>query len=184
MGFPKKLPALPWYQPSAIRSSWSLSSGKVLSSSWHAPPSTPPSGLSSALSAPYDPQRKCAAFRESSARERGGEFSWDAVPYEAEQSPHLWLPSSIRGLRWQVRSGGRASVRSLLIRVVENVPGKPRAKDARTRERSVRALPSLVSKDRPEYSPSSGKRQERSLIGVRQRRFTFGPIAASSSNTS
>src|SRR5437762_5348539 len=38
---------------------------------------------------------------------------------DGAKSPHLWLPSSIQVLRWQVRSGGRASVSSLWISVVE-----------------------------------------------------------------
>src|SRR5205823_2323033 len=84
-----------------------------------APPSTPPSALSSARSEPYDLRRKCATSYQLLGRDPGGDSSQDAVPSGAWRSPRRSPPSWIRGPQWQVRSGGRASVRSLVIRFVE-----------------------------------------------------------------
>src|SRR5213078_2598372 len=107
----------------------------------HAPPSTPPSAPSSARLEPYDQRRKCATSYQPFGREPGGDSSRDVAPRGAEQSPHLWLPSSIQALRWRVRSGGRVSVSSLLIRIVEwKRPGKAGAQDACAPQRFSRVL--------------------------------------------
>src|SRR6266536_85534 len=85
-GVLKTLPSLPSCQPSQTCSSWPLPSEKTLpwKPSYRAPPSTPPSALSSARSELYDPRRKCATSYPPFGREPGGVPLLDAVPHGAE----------------------------------------------------------------------------------------------------